>query len=167
MKKFVNDELKPMQHGLEAVKTLGEVDFAILSLKNIEAIKAELKVLGGIKEGSKEFNEKYIPKLREIAIEHCDKNDKGKPDAQVTEDGGIVYSFNENRDAYNKAVLELEATEEMKPLVEEQNKKNKQYAEAMLKEATVKLFPIPKSLLPKSLNAAQLEPFFGLVDEKK
>ena len=144
------------------INTQTSVKFHYLLLKNKRLLDPEVESLQTIQKPSEDY-EKFNEARVELCKEHADKDEQGNP--KVTRDpvnGTEQFSMLENKEAFDKAVKELQETH--KEAIDEAEQKQEDFMALLNEEIELELITIPLSIMPKELVGRDVDLLFDIID---
>lgn len=165
--KIKNGDLYRFREGFDSLANAeAPVEFSYKLIKNLKLIEAEITVFDELLKPSKDYSEKYQPKVEEIAKEFCIKDKDGNIMPKMGPNGAPMYDFDaENKEKFDAAIDVLEKDEANALLIKERKAQVDKYNELMKQDSTVSFIKIPMKILPPKITPRQLNLIFELVSE--
>ncbi len=161
-----NSDLSFVKTALQKITAIPNIKIAYAVAVTLKKIEIELSVLESIRQESEEFSS-IREKLKEIQLQYAEKLPTGEPKIvqNVTEKGGIINQYViTDVGAFQGAILALEQA--YGPIIQEQEIKEKNYAETMQERAQISLMQIDRNdIIGLELTNEQLYSVFFLLKD--
>lgn len=132
------------------------IDFILSLARNIKKIEQEIEILESLRKPTDKYRE-FAKKVAELRLKFADKDLKtGRPVTRKMENGIESYVISDKLEAYNIEYEALKLADNNPQLIQEQEKKDKLFEEAIERNCEIKFTKIKKADLPTEMNFKQV-----------
>lgn len=148
-----NKNLYNIINEINSNNLFGEIEstnFSIALVKNIRKIEEEIEDLEQLRKQTDKYKE-FLKEIQKLKLEFADKDENGKP--IVKKEGDREYFvMTEKLEEFEKAVKELQESDQFKSAIEDQKKRDEKFMAALEKECDISFKKIKESELPSNLK---------------
>ena len=162
METFKKKDLLDLFENLQKLSKLRGVKFSYAIAKNTVIVEREIVAIKESLNPSDDFV-KYENERLELAKEHAEKDEKGKPKT-VTENGRDIYVM-KDKEKFNKAFEELKTKH--KEALDKRQKQVDEYNKFLETEADIEFFKINLSEVPEDISVEQMQGIQLLIEDAK
>lgn len=160
-----NSDLYQFKAGLEEVSKHGDVDWAIIIVRNRKLVEKEIEILEELRKPTEEYQKKFQPELEKLAQKYALRDEHGNIIPRKLFDGSFGYEIDpKRRDEYDNELNKLRKNHH-KLYTEREEQLNK-FTEALKKEVNLKdLQKVNKDSIPSTITGDLLWDIRWMIEE--
>lgn len=160
-----NSDLYQFKIGLEKVSKHGDVDWAIIIVRNRKLVEKEIEILEELRKPTEEYQKKFQPELEKLAQKYALRDERGNIIPRKLFDGSFGYEIDpKRRDEYDNELNKLRKNHH-KLYTEREEQLNK-FTEALKKEVNLKdLQKVNKNSIPSTITGDLLWDIRWMIEE--
>lgn len=160
-----NSDLYQFKIGLEKVSKHGDVDWAIIIVRNRKLVEKEIEILEELRKPTEEYQKKFQPELEKLAQKYALRDERGNIIPRKLFDGSFGYEIDpKRRYEYDNELNKLRKNHH-KLYTEREEQLNK-FTEALKKEVNLKdLQKVNKNSIPSTITGDLLWDIRWMIEE--
>lgn len=160
-----NSDLYQFKTGLEKVSKHGDVDWAIIIVRNRKLVEKEIEILEELRKPTEEYQKKFQPELEKLAQKYALRDERGNIIPRKLFDGSFGYEIDpKRRYEYDNELNKLRKNHH-KLYTEREEQLNK-FTEALKKEVNLKdLQKVNKNSIPSTITGDLLWDIRWMIEE--